>query len=70
MSLKDMIEYWNLGVEHALQGSYQEALDVFTEISEPGARIYFNMSSAFLRLGNLEQAEKASGSVCASLLRT
>lgn len=58
MSLKDTIEQWHAGVEKAEAGHYEEAIDCFTEMPEPGARIYFNIASMFLRLGNLEDAER------------
>ena len=58
MSLKDTIEQWQAGVEKAEAGHYEEAIDCFTEMPEPGARIYFNIASMFLRLGNLEDAER------------
>ena len=58
MSLKEKVELWQAGVEKAGAGKFEEAVDNFTEIPEPSARIYFNISSAFLRLGNLEDAER------------
>ena len=58
MSLKDTIEQWQAGVEKAEAGHYEEAIDCFTEMPEPGARIYFNIASMFLRLGNLADAER------------
>jgi len=61
MSLKETIEQWQSGVEKAEMGRYEEAVDCFTEMSEPGARIYFNIASMFLRLGNLEDAERVGG---------
>lgn len=58
MSLKEKVVLWQAGVENAVAGKFEEAVDSFTEIPEPSARIYFNISSAFLRLGNLEDAER------------
>lgn len=60
MSLKDKVVSWQNGVEHAEAGRFGDAIDNFTEIPEPSARIFFNISSAFLRQGNLEDAERVS----------
>ena len=60
MSLKEKVVLWQSGVEKAEAGQFEEAVDNFTEIPEPSARIYFNIASAFLRLGNLEDAERVS----------
>lgn len=58
MSLKEKVVLWQSGVENATAGKFEDAVDNFTEIPEPSARIYFNIASAFLRLGNLEDAER------------
>ena len=58
MSLKEKVELWQSGVANAAVGKFEDAVDSFTEIPEPSARIYFNISSAFLRLGDLENAER------------
>ena len=58
MSLKEKVELWQAGVENAVAGKFEDAVDNFTEIPEPSARIYFNIASAFLRTGNLEDAER------------
>ncbi len=58
MSLKDTIELWKTGAEKADAGQYQEAIDAFLEMPEPGARIYFNVASMYLRLGRLDEAER------------
>jgi hypothetical protein len=60
MSLKEQVVSWQSGVENALAGKFEDAVDNFTEIPEPSARIFFNIASAFLRLGNLEDAERVS----------
>ena len=65
MSLKDTIEQWQAGVEKAEAGHYEEAIDCFTEMPEPGARIYFNIASMFLRLGNLADAERVKKKIYA-----
>ncbi len=58
MSLKDTIELWKSGAEKAGAGQYSEAVDAFLEMPEPGSRIYFNVSSMYLRMGRLHEAEK------------
>ena len=60
MSLKDTIEQWNTGVGHAEAGQYEDAVDRWTEMPEPGAKIYYNIASMFLKLGNLADAERVS----------
>lgn len=57
MSLKDTIELWKSGAEKAEAGRYQEAIETFLDMPEPGARIYFNVSSMYLRMGRLDEAE-------------
>ena len=58
MSLKDTIEQWAAGIALAEAGQFEEAIDKWTSMSEPGARIYFNVASMFLKLGDLENAER------------
>ena len=58
MSLKDTILLWNNGAEKAVKGRHEEAIDIWTEMPEPGARIYFSIASMFIKLGNLEDAER------------
>ena len=58
MSLKDTIEQWAAGIDLAESGQYEEAIDRWTSMPEPGARIYFNVASMFLKLGDLENAER------------
>lgn len=58
MSLKETIEQWNAGILHAEAGQYEEAVDRWTEMPEPGAKIYYNIASMFLKLGNLPDAER------------
>ncbi len=60
MSLKDTIEQWSTGIAYAEAGQYDEAVDTWTEMAEPGAKIYFNVASMFLKLGDLENAERVS----------
>ena len=72
MSLKEMVVLWQAGVENAEAGRFEEAVDNFTEIPEPSARIFFNIASAFLRQGNLEDAERVSKQAeqCAVCMRS
>lgn len=58
MSLKETILLWNNGVEKALNDRHEEAIDTWTEMPEPGARIYYNIASMFVKLGDLENAER------------
>ncbi|XP_064396169.1 neutrophil cytosol factor 2-like isoform X2 [Halichondria panicea] len=58
MSLKDTIEQWSAGIAYAEAGQYDEAVDKWTEMAEPGAKIHFNVASMFLKLGDLENAER------------
>ena len=58
MSLKEMIEHWKTGVEMASRNQYTAAIESFLGMQEPGARIYFNVASMYLRLGNLPDAEE------------
>ncbi len=60
MSLKDTIESWTAGIAHAEAGRYSEAIDKWNEMPEPGAKIYFNIASMFLKLGDVKNAEKVS----------
>ncbi len=60
MSLKDTIEQWSAGIAYAEAGQYDEAVDKWTEMAEPGAKIHFNVASMFLKLGDLENAERVS----------
>ena len=60
MSLKEKVVLWQAGVENAEAGKFEDAIDNFTEIPEPSSRIFFNIASAFLRQGNLEDAERVS----------
>ena len=58
MSLKDTIELWSKGVDKALEDKFQDAIDVWTSMQEPGARIFFNIASMHLFLGNIDNAER------------
>ena len=53
-----MIEHWKTGVEMASRNQYTAAIEAFLSMQEPGARIYFNAASMYLRLGNLPDAEE------------
>ena len=58
MSLRQMIEFWKEGVELGEKDRYEDAIKKFLDMPEPGARIYFNIASMYLRLGKLEEANK------------
>lgn len=58
MSLKEYVEQWQEGSKLGEEGRYQEAIDMFFSMQEPGARIFFNAASMYLRLGNLDEAGK------------
>lgn len=63
MSLKDMIVQWSQGVDKALDGKFEEAIDIWTAMQEPGARICFNVGCMHLLLGNLDNAERVGDSI-------
>jgi len=56
--MKENIIYWSEGVERAEIGDNAGALERFSYITEPFARIFYNMAAIQLRLGNINQAEK------------
>lgn len=60
MALREMIEIWKEGVEKAEKNQHNAAIETFLDMPEPGARIYFNVASLYLRLGNLNAAEEVS----------
>ena len=64
MSLKDTIVQWSEGVDMALKGKSEEAIGIWTAMQDPGARIFFNIASMHLLLGNLDKAEKVEPEEC------
>lgn len=60
MSMKETLIYWAEGVDKADSGDNAGAMEQFSYIVEPFARIYYNMAAMQLRLGNINQAEKVS----------
>lgn len=58
MSLKDEVAAWQKGVDRAAEAKYDEAIACFSEMAEPGARIFFNIASMYLKLGDLKNAKK------------
>lgn len=44
---------------NAEQGKWAEAIEAFLTMPEPGSRIYFNIASMYLRLGDLAAAEES-----------
>ena len=63
MSLKETIEFWKSGIVKAEEGKYAEAIEAFLTMPEPGSRIYFNIASMYLRLGDLAAAEDVSSKI-------
>ena len=60
MSLKETIILWNSGVEAALAGNLEEAITEWLTMSEPGAKIHYNIASMHLKQGRLDQAIKVT----------
>lgn len=58
MSLRETIELWKNGVKKAEDNQPADAIKLFLDISEPGARIYFNVANMYISLGNSIEAEK------------
>lgn len=51
-------------MDKALEGKFDEAIDIWTSMQEPGARIYFNIASMYILLGSLDSAEKVGQRYC------
>ena len=64
MSMKENLVFWAEGVEKADKGDNAGALEHFSYITEPFARIYYNMAAIQLRQGNINQAEKVNRRIC------
>ena len=56
MSLKETIIYWNSGVEAALAGNLDQAINEWQSMPDPGAKIYYNIASMHLKQGQLGKA--------------
>ena len=60
MSMKENLVYWAEAVERADNKDNIGALERFSYITEPSARIYYNMAAIYLRQRNIDQAEKVT----------
>ncbi|XP_018430686.1 PREDICTED: neutrophil cytosol factor 2 [Nanorana parkeri] len=59
MALVEIMRLWNEGVAAADKEDWSGALKCFTTITEPRAKISFNIGCCHLVMGNLQDAEKA-----------
>uniref|UniRef100_A0A8C8RRW7 Neutrophil cytosolic factor 2 n=1 Tax=Pelusios castaneus TaxID=367368 RepID=A0A8C8RRW7_9SAUR len=59
MSLADTIRLWNEGVCATDRKDWATALDAFTSVQNPSAKLCFNIGCIHLILGNLAEAEEA-----------
>ncbi|CAH2311327.1 neutrophil cytosol factor 2 [Pelobates cultripes] len=59
MALVEIMRLWSEGVVAAEKGDWNEALKCFTSISDPRAKICFNIGCCHLVLENLQLAEEA-----------
>lgn len=57
MSMKENLIYWAEAVERAENKDNAGAIEKFSCITEPWARIYYNMAAIYLRLKNIGKAE-------------
>ena len=57
MSMKENLMFWAEAVERADDKDNPGALERFSFITEPSARIYYNMAAIYLRQRNINQAE-------------
>jgi len=60
--MKENLVYWAEAVEKADNKDNSGALESFSYITEPSARIYYNMAAIYLRQRNIHQAEKVRAS--------
>lgn len=61
MSLAETISLWNEGVQAADKKDWKGALNAFSAVQDPHARLCFNMGCMYSILGDLPEAEKVSG---------
>ncbi|XP_063795831.1 neutrophil cytosol factor 2 isoform X2 [Pseudophryne corroboree] len=59
MALVEIMRLWSEGVSAADKGDWSEALKSFTSITEPRAKICFNIGCCHLVMGDLRGAEEA-----------
>lgn len=60
MSMKENLVYWAEAVERAENKDNSGALEKFSYITEPFARIFYNMAAIYLRQKNISKAEFVS----------
>ena len=60
MSMKENLAFWAEAIEKAENKDNAGALERFSYITEPFARIYYNMAAIYLRQKNISQAEFVS----------
>ena len=57
MSMKENLIFWTEAIDRADDKDNAGALERFSFITEPSARIYYNMAAIYLRQRNISQAE-------------
>lgn len=57
MSMKENLIYWAEAIERAENKDNSGALEKFSHITDPSARIYYNMAAIYLRQKNISKAE-------------
>jgi len=55
--MKENLMFWAEGIERAEKKDNSGALERFLYITDPSARIYYNMAALYLRLKNISNAE-------------
>lgn len=55
--MKENLTYWAEGIEKAEEKDNSGALERFSYITDPSARIFYNMAAIYLRQRNINQAE-------------
>lgn len=58
MALKEILHRWDAAVKAYMAGRYEEALDIYREIDDVSARMYFNMACAHIKLDQTTEAIK------------
>ncbi|KAK3580916.1 hypothetical protein CHS0354_008206 [Potamilus streckersoni] len=56
---KDSFAKWQKGADMYQNGLYEDCIEILSSITEPSARIYYNISCAHLKLGNLQNAHES-----------
>ena len=58
MALKEILHRWDAAVKAYMAERYEEALDIYREIDDVSARMYFNMACAHIKLDQTTEAIK------------